>query len=70
MAMVVALGKGLELVVSHRSKSPNDDMEAHIAVAANVLGLKAGGGANTERLVKYQSVAELLGKASTASGPI
>ncbi len=66
MAMVVALGKGLELVVSHRSKSPNDDMEAHIALAANALGLKAGGGANTERLVKYQSVAELLGNASMA----
>ena len=60
LAMLVALGKGLELVVSHRSKSPNDDMEAQIAVAVNALGLKAGGGANTERLIKYQSVAELL----------
>lgn len=60
LAMLVALGKGLELVVSHRSKSPNDDMEAHIALAANALGLKAGGGANTERLVKYQAVSELL----------
>jgi enolase/phosphoenolpyruvate synthase/pyruvate phosphate dikinase len=57
LAILVALGKGLELVVSHRSKSPNDDMEAHIALAANALGLKAGGGANTERLVKYQAVA-------------
>jgi enolase len=66
LAMTVALGKGLDLVISHRSKSPNDDMEAHIALAANALGLKAGGGANTERLVKYQSVAELLGKAALA----
>jgi enolase len=57
LAILVALGKGLELVVSHRSKSPNDDMEAHIALAVNALGLKAGGGANTERLVKYQAVA-------------
>ena len=57
LAILVALGKGLEVVVSHRSKSPNDDMEAHIALAANALGLKAGGGANTERLVKYQAVA-------------
>ncbi|HET6592743.1 MAG TPA: hypothetical protein VFG48_07495, partial [Xanthomonadales bacterium] len=56
LAILVALGKGLEVVVSHRSKSPNDDMEAHIALAANALGLKAGGGANTERLVKYQAV--------------
>jgi hypothetical protein len=47
-------------LVSHRSKSPNDDMEAHVALASNALGLKAGGGANTERLVKYQAVTELL----------
>ena len=60
LAMLVALGRGLEIVVSHRSKSPNDDMEAHVALAANALGLKAGGGANTERLVKYQAVTELL----------
>jgi len=57
LAMLVALSKGLALVISHRSKSPNDDMEAHIALATNALGLKAGGGANTERLVKYHSVA-------------
>ncbi len=56
LAVLVALGKGLNLIVSHRSKSPNDDMEAHIALATNALGLKAGGGANTERLVKYQAV--------------
>jgi len=56
LAILVCLGKGLEVVVSHRSKSPNDDMEAHIALACNALGLKAGGGANTERLVKYQAV--------------
>ena len=69
LAMLVALGKGQELVVSHRSKSPNDDMEAHIALSANVLGLKAGGGANTERLVKYQSVAELMGKGGEDETP-
>ena len=66
LAMLVALGKGLEIVVSHRSKSPNDDMEAHVALAANALGLKAGGGANTERLVKYQAVTELLLKLDEA----
>ncbi|MCA9523675.1 MAG: hypothetical protein KC609_22030, partial [Myxococcales bacterium] len=71
LAMLVALGKGLELVVSHRSKSPNDDMEAHIALAVNSLGLKAGGGANTERLVKYQSVSELLQALHESSeGPV
>ena len=56
LAVLVTLGKGLNLIVSHRSKSPNDDMEAHIALATNALGLKAGGGSNTERLVKYQAV--------------
>jgi enolase/phosphoenolpyruvate synthase/pyruvate phosphate dikinase len=60
IAMLVALGKGMELVVSHRSKSPNDDMEAQIALAVNALGLKAGGGANTERLIKYHTVTEFM----------
>jgi len=60
IAMLVALGKKLDLVVSHRSKSPNDDMEAQIALAANALGLKAGGGANTERLYKYGSVTKIM----------
>ncbi len=60
LAMLVALGKKLDLVVSHRSKSPNDDMEAQIALASNALGLKAGGGANTERLYKYGSVTKIM----------
>ncbi len=68
LAMLVALGKGMDLVVSHRSKSPNDDMEAQIALAVNSLGLKAGGGANTERLVKYQAVTELMLKAAEPRG--
>ena len=60
LAILVSLGKNMQLVVSHRSKSPNDDMEAQIALAVNSLGLKAGGGANTERLVKYHAVTELM----------
>jgi enolase len=68
LAMLVALGKGLDLVVSHRSKSPNDDMEAQIALAVNALGLKAGGGANTERLIKYQAVTELMLKVEESGG--
>jgi enolase len=60
VAMLVGLGKGEEIVVSHRSKSPNDDMEAQIALAVNSLGLKCGGGANTERLVKYHAVTQLM----------
>ncbi len=69
LAMLVALGKGLELVVSHRSKSPNDDMEAQIALAVNSLGLKAGGGANTERLVKYSAVTELMQRGKVDDTP-
>ncbi len=60
LAMLVAFGKGLDIVVSHRSKSPNDDMEAQIALAANALGLKTGGGANTERLFKYGAVTKIM----------
>ncbi|MBN2619981.1 hypothetical protein JXB22_02735 [candidate division WOR-3 bacterium] len=60
IAMLTALGKGLELVVSHRSKSPNDDMEAQIALSANALGMKTGGGANTERLFKYGAVTKIM----------
>ena len=66
LAMLVALGRDLELVVSHRSKSPNDDMEGQIALATNALGLKAGGGANTERLMKYQAVTEQMLKVPEA----
>jgi enolase len=51
---------GLALVVSHRSKSPNEVMEADISFATGALGLKCGGGANTERLVKYGRIVELM----------
>lgn len=70
LAMLVALGKGQELVISHRSKSPNDDMEAQIALAVNALGLKAGGGANTERLFKYQSGIVTMRKLQEGISPI
>ncbi len=60
IAMLVALGKGMDLLVSHRSKSPNDDMEAQIALSANTMGLKAGGGANTERLFKYGAITKIM----------
>ncbi|MBD3369577.1 hypothetical protein GF402_04350 [Candidatus Fermentibacteria bacterium] len=60
LAMLTSLAYGAELVVSHRSKSPNDPFEAEIATAMNAVGLKAGGGANTERLQKYGRVVEIL----------
>ena len=60
LALLVTIGKNLEVVVSHRSKSPNDDMEAQIALAMNAAGMKCGGGANTERLFKYGSVTKIM----------
>jgi len=60
LATRVAKKMGLALVLSHRSKSPNEVMEADISVAVGALGLKCGGGANTERLVKYGRVVELM----------
>ena len=60
LATRMAKDKGLALVVSHRSKSPNEVMEADIAFGIGALGLKCGGGANTERLVKYGRIVELI----------
>jgi len=66
LAMLTSLGYGAELVVSHRSKSPNDPFEAELAVGMNALGMKCGGGANTERLQKYGRVMEILAVAEAA----
>lgn len=60
LAMLASLAYDAELIVSHRSKSPNDPFEAEISTAMNAYGLKAGGGANTERLQKYGRVLEIL----------
>ena len=60
LATRLAKQKGLSIVVSHRSKSPNEVMEADISFAVGALGLKCGGGANTERLVKYSRIVELI----------
>jgi len=70
LAMLTSLAYGADLVVSHRSKSPNDPFEAEIATAMNALGLKAGGGANTERLQKYGRVMEILALAKAAQREI
>ena len=63
LATRTAKDLGLALVVSHRSKSPNEVMEADISFAIGALGLKCGGGANTERLVKYGRIVELIDQA-------
>jgi len=60
LATYAAKSRGASVVVSHRSKSPNDSMEADIAFAVDALAMKCGGGANTERLVKYGRIVELM----------
>ncbi|HEX9111040.1 MAG TPA: hypothetical protein VF845_06140 [Terriglobales bacterium] len=60
LATRIAKKLGLAIVVSHRSKSPNEVMEADISFGVGALGLKCGGGANTERLVKYGRIVELM----------
>ena len=67
LATRTAKQNGLALVVSHRSKSPNEVMEADISFAVGALGLKCGGGANTERLVKYGRIVELMEMAKKGS---
>ncbi len=66
LAMLTSLAYGADLIVSHRSKSPNDPFEAEIATAMNALGMKAGGGANTERLQKYGRVMEIIALAKAS----
>jgi enolase len=60
LAIRVCKDRKLAVVVSHRSKSPNEVMEADIAFAVQALGLKCGGGSNTERLIKYGRIVELM----------
>ena len=70
LAMLTSLAYGADLVVSHRSKSPNDPFEAEISTAMNALGMKAGGGANTERLQKYGRVMEIIALAKAGQAEI
>jgi enolase len=70
LAMLTSLAYGAELVVSHRSKSPNDPFEAEIGTAMNALGVKCGGGANTERLQKYGRVMEIIALAKASQREI
>ena len=60
LAMLTSLAYKCECVVSHRSKSPNDSLEAEFAAAFNTVGMKAGGGSNTERLQKYGRIVQIL----------
>lgn len=55
LAMDVGVKHGAELVVSHRSKSGIDDIEAHLALAYGTFGQKTGGAKNAERQQKYMA---------------
>lgn len=63
LAMLTGIGKKLQLVVSHRSKSPIEDFEAQTALAGKALGLKCGGGSNSERVYKYEAVSRIIREA-------
>ena len=63
LAMLTAIGKKLQIVVSHRSKSPIEDFEAQTALAAKTMGLKCGGGSNSERVYKYEAVSKVIREA-------
>ncbi len=60
LAMLTGIGKKLQLVVSHRSKSPIEDFEAQTALSSKAMGLKCGGGSNSERVHKYESVSRII----------
>ncbi|NOZ45272.1 MAG: hypothetical protein GXO79_00665 [Chlorobi bacterium] len=60
LALLTAMGKNLQTIISHRSKSPIEDFEAQVALGTYALGLKAGGGSNSERLFKYESIIKVM----------
>ncbi|OGB89693.1 hypothetical protein A2625_06165 [candidate division WOR-1 bacterium RIFCSPHIGHO2_01_FULL_53_15] len=70
LAMLTGMAYGAEMIISHRSKSPNDPFEADVSTAMNAVGQKTGGGANTERLQKYGRVVEILSFAENTGRPL
>lgn len=58
LAVEAARSRGVPVIVSHRSKSGIDAIEAELALAVGALGLKAGGAKLSERIHKYQRVAD------------
>ncbi|MBI4845657.1 MAG: hypothetical protein HY810_04185 [Candidatus Omnitrophica bacterium] len=56
LAVSVAMAHYWKLISSHRSKSPVNPFEAHVAIAYRAMGVKVGGGQNTERVLKYHEL--------------
>lgn len=53
-AVSAAKGRGIDVVVSHRSGETNDDFVADLAYAVGAFGLKAGSLRRPERVIKYE----------------
>jgi len=62
LAIEAAQGRGIPVVVSHRSKSGVDFIEAELGLAVGSLALKCGGARLAERIHKYQRVADAMDK--------
>jgi enolase len=62
LAIKAAQDRDIPVVVSHRSKSGVDYIEAELGLAVNSLALKCGGARLAERIHKYQRVADAMDK--------
>jgi len=60
VAIEAARSRDTATVVSHRSKSGIDFIEAEIALAVGALGLKCGGAKLSERIHKYQRIGDAM----------
>ncbi|NQT29017.1 MAG: hypothetical protein HQ596_00450 [Candidatus Saganbacteria bacterium] len=70
LAMLTAMAYKIELIISHRSQSTFDPFEGDIAVAMDALGIKAGGGSNSERQAKYERIIEIFELAVREARPL
>ncbi len=62
LAIKAAQDRDIPVIVSHRSKSGVDYIEAELGLAVNSLALKCGGARLAERIHKYQRVADAMDK--------
>ncbi len=60
LAIKAAQDRDVPVIVSHRSKSGVDYIEAELGLAVNSLALKCGGARLAERIHKYQRVADAM----------
>jgi enolase len=60
LAIKAAQDRNVPVIVSHRSKSGIDYMEAELGMAVDALAIKCGGARLAERIHKYQRVADSM----------